>query len=276
MAVLGTKHGKDRVIGPVLAETLGLRVVVPPAFDSDVFGTFTREVTRDRTAHETVRAKARAALNAVPSAPFAIASEGSFGPHPEIPFVAAGLELVLLSARDGAFELMGADLTLETNYSGQAIESIAAAQAFVERIGFPSHGVITMRARNGAPLGEMITKDAANVDALLQQVEQLLRADGAAWIETDMRADRNPTRMRSIQRATEVLARAALSRCPSCASPGFVVVDVLRGLACHDCGRPTSRPRADILRCSLCQHAEERPTGGPRTALAATCDWCNP
>jgi len=276
IAVLGTKHGKDQVIRPVLADALGLTVVTPMSFDSDVFGTFTREVIREHTAHETVRAKARAALDSLTDAAFAIASEGSFGPHPEIPFVAAGLELVTLIARHGTLELLGTDLTLETNYSGEVIDSIDAAGIFAERVGFPLHGVITMRERNGAALGEMITKDFAHHDALILEVERLIRCDGAAWIETDMRADRNPTRMRSIRRATEALARAALSACPRCATPGFVVVDLLRGLACHACGLPTSRPLAEILRCAACQHVVERPTGGPRTASAASCDRCNP
>ncbi len=275
-AVLGTKHGKDQVIRPVLAEALELTVVTPASFDSDVFGTFTREVIRERTAHETIRAKARAALERLPNAAFAIASEGSFGPHPEIPFVAAGLELVTLIARDGTLELLGTDLTLETNYSSAVIESADAARIFAERVGFPVHGVITMLERNGAPCGEKITKDFADHDALILEVERLIRSDGAAWIETDMRADRNPTRMRSIHRATEALARAAVSVCPRCATPGFMVVDLLRGLACHDCGLPTSRPLAEILRCAACQHVVERPTGGPRTASAATCDRCNP
>jgi len=275
-AVLGTKHGKERVIRPILVDTLGLRVVTAESFDSDVFGTFTREVGRAGTAHETVRAKALAALEAMPTAAFAIASEGSFGPHPEIPFAAAGLELVMLIARDDTLALMGTDLTLETNYSGCMIGSHTAARTFVERVGFPAHGVITMRVRDGAPSGDMITKDITDVDAVLREVDRLVRADGAAWIETDMRADRNPTRMRSIERATAALALAAVSVCPRCDSPGFVVVDVRRGLACHDCGLPTSRPRAQILRCSGCRHVEERPIDGPRTASAATCDHCNP
>ncbi len=45
-AVLGTKHGKEQVIAPLLDEHLGVRVVVPDGFDTDRFGTFTRDVDR--------------------------------------------------------------------------------------------------------------------------------------------------------------------------------------------------------------------------------------
>jgi hypothetical protein len=45
-AVVATMHGKERVIGPVLAHTFGLSVVVPDGLDTDRFGTFTREVAR--------------------------------------------------------------------------------------------------------------------------------------------------------------------------------------------------------------------------------------
>ena len=108
-------HRKEQVIAPILEEALGLQVEVSPGLDTDRFGTFTREVPRPGTQLATVRLKAQAALAAVPEAAFGLASEGSFGPHPWFPLGGGGRELIMLVARDAGIELVGADLTAETN-----------------------------------------------------------------------------------------------------------------------------------------------------------------
>ena len=84
VAALGTRHGKERVLGPTLGAQLGLRVDVVSALDTDRFGTFTREIPRDGTARETARAKAPAALGAHGHARLELSGEGSFGPHPSL------------------------------------------------------------------------------------------------------------------------------------------------------------------------------------------------
>lgn len=43
---LATKHGKEAAIGPALAASPGLRVVVAAEVDTDRLGTFTGEVER--------------------------------------------------------------------------------------------------------------------------------------------------------------------------------------------------------------------------------------
>ncbi|PMB21063.1 DUF6671 family protein, partial [Fischerella thermalis] len=95
IAVLATKHQKERVIAPILEAELRMKVVVPEDFDTDVFGTFTREVKRPGNQVEAARLKAKKALELTGES-LAIASEGSFGPHPEIPFISGNREVVLL------------------------------------------------------------------------------------------------------------------------------------------------------------------------------------
>jgi hypothetical protein len=73
--VLATKHGKERVIGPPLARSPGLRLV-PTAIDTDQFGTFTGEIERTGTPRETALAKAKFGVE-ISGLPRAIASEGS-------------------------------------------------------------------------------------------------------------------------------------------------------------------------------------------------------
>lgn len=283
-AILGTRHGKEAVIRPILASALGLQVAVLNDFDSDRFGTFSGEIARVGHAKDTVRAKALAALAEAPYGDFGVASEGSFGPHPDVPFVQCGLELVMLTSRDGVVALIGTDLTLHTNFASVNVRSIEDVAAFARRARFPSHGLIvkacaTKNDRHTAAHhtgGANLAKGILDWRALEHAVTALLARDGCATVETDMRAHFNPTRMESIARATASLVHAASSACPQCQAPGFAVTVVDRGLPCESCARPTQRPVAEIFVCATCAHRAARPTLGPTVAPAAHCDWCNP
>ena len=118
LAILATMHRKEQVIAPVLQEALGLRVEALPGFDTDRFGTFTGEIARAGTQLEAARRKAEAAFRAMPDAPLALASEGSFGPHPSLAFVPCGIELVLLIERRSGLEIAGWDLTVAVACGG--------------------------------------------------------------------------------------------------------------------------------------------------------------
>jgi hypothetical protein len=278
LAVLATMHRKEQVIAPILEDALGLRVEVLRGIDTDRFGTFTREVPRPGTQCETARVKAQAALAAVPEADFGLASEGSFGPHPWLPWVAGGRELVMLAGRDGGLELVGADLTAETNDGSRLVGSVADALAFAQEIGFPTHAVVVMGVRNGKPdVSNGLHKGLMTTEALEVAVRAVLEQDGAAHLESDMRAHVNPTRMAAIGRAAQDLVRVALSGCPRCGRPGFDIVERLRGLPCAECGLPTRRVRMDIFGCAGCGFREERPPAtGTAPASPGECDVCNP
>ncbi len=276
-AALGTRHGKERVLGPTLGAALGLRVEVVPDLDTDRFGTFTREIPRRGTALETARAKARAALEAHGHAQFGLASEGSFGPHPAAPFVAGGVELVLLLDRESGLEVTGIDVTMDTNFASRCVASVEEAAAFARRVSFPSHALIVIAAPRGEPLPDVaMTKGIVDARGLEEAVERALRLHGGAWIETDMRAHLNPTRMKSIERAAQLLARGARSACPACGRPGYVPVARVAGLPCAECGAPSQRARAEVLGCGGCGRREERPLAGASHAAPVDCPSCNP
>ena len=86
--MVATKHGKEKVIAPILERSLGVKVLSTTNLDTDRFGTFSGEVERKGTPLEVARAKCEAALK-LTGADLAVASEGSFGPHPELFFAAA-------------------------------------------------------------------------------------------------------------------------------------------------------------------------------------------
>lgn len=269
-AVVATMHGKAAAITPALAP-LGLGWMAPPAgFDTDRFGTFTREVARAGDQIEAARAKALAALDACPLATVAVASEGSFGPHPALGLVPGGHELVLLRTRDGR-ELVGRDLTFDTNYAQADLDSVEAAQRFAERMGFPEHGLILMTPGGGA----VIDKDLRDEGALLLAVSAQIARSGFARLETDMRAHRNPRRMAAIARAAADLAQRWAARCPNCGAPGWLPVSE-GGLPCADCGTPTDAPWRELFSCTGCGHHEAREIDGARRADPGLCPDCNP
>ena len=264
LAVLATMHSKEQAIAPVLEEMLGLRVEVLQGFDTDRFGTFTRGGASSR--------------DAAPQAAFGLASEGSFGRHPWMPFVAGGRELIVLMDRDAGLELVGADLTAETNYESRLVSSVAEALAFAHDIGFPAHAVVVMGVHNGEPdVLKGVYKGLTTPESLETAVHKLLGRGGMAHIECDMRAHVNPTRMQAIERAARDLARLALSGCPRCGRPGFDVVERQGGLPCAACGLPTRRIRLEIVGCVGCGFRQERlPATGQTPASPGECDACNP
>jgi hypothetical protein len=93
VAILATMHNKEKVISPLLKEHLGINLIVPQGLNTDIFGTFTREIKRPDTQVIAARLKAKKALEmydekiALPMVGVAIASEGSFSPHPLIPYI---------------------------------------------------------------------------------------------------------------------------------------------------------------------------------------------
>jgi DNA-directed RNA polymerase subunit RPC12/RpoP len=277
VAVLATKHQKERVIAPILEQELGVRVVVPEGFDTDQFGTFNRDRPRAGTQQQAARIKARAVLE-LTGETLAIASEGSFAPHPSFPMIPANRELVLLFDQMNDLELVGEELSIETNYSHQTIRSYAEALQFAEKAGFPEHGLVVMvsqSTQNPAEIFKGITQE--------QQLEEVVTAvlerspDGTCHIETDMRALYNPTRMGVIAIATRNLVKLVQQECPACNTPGFTVIERQPGLPCGLCGSPTNLTHTAIYQCARCSFTQKIPFPDEmQFADPAQCSYCNP
>lgn len=274
VAVLATMHRKEEAIAPQLETQLGMKVTVPPGFNTDTFGTFTGDIKRPSGQLTTARLKAAAALRQTGES-LAIASEGSFGPHPQIPFVACDRELVLLIDRQHQLEIVGECLSTDTNYRSQVIHSPEDALAFAESVGFPQHGLVVKDGEADRILGKGITE----VETLLSLVEQALEQSPQPkiQIETDMRALYNPTRMAVIAQATEDLVKAIALCCPSCSCPGFSLTQQFPGLPCSLCGTPTLLTLSRLYRCQRCQFEQRLPGNhGFSAADPSYCPYCNP
>lgn len=268
---LGTRHGKERVFGPLLAE-LGWEVVVPPDFPSDDFGTFTSEIPRPGTQLETARLKARAAAQAA-GLSRALASEGAYGPDPFCPFVALGRELVLYLDLEQQVEVEGWWYGHQTNFRSDWAHNWEQAQAFAQRVRFPSHALIVRQDPNEP--GELY-KGVSSTDQLKSLVTPILEKQGKVFLESDMRAMHNPTRMERISEAVVDFNKAFASLCPECETPGFRVRDVVRGLLCSSCERPTERIKEEVLVCQRCRARRQRPRAGRAFADPGECQFCNP
>lgn len=276
-AVLTTMHAKERVIGPILRDELGLTIRLAMGVNTDQFGTFSREVRRSGSQLDAARAKIAAGFEYAPSSRVGFASEGSFGPHPYIPFLAIGRELVLMIDRESQFELTGYDTSPETNFGHTVARDREAAFAFAKRARFPEHGLIVMGCRDEQPAPDLLLKkEIADANALEAAVQDAVRLCGAAFVETDMRAHRNPTRMTAIKRATRDLVRRFYSLCPSCSHRGFDVTERIAGLPCAWCGEPTNVIMAEALICQSCGHRDERSVAAAPTADPGQCQGCNP
>lgn len=245
-----TKHGKEQLVRPLLeAEGLGL---VHVERDTDLLGTFSGSVRRERSPLETARTKAAWAFEACPAARFALASEGSFGPHPSLPWTASGSELVLLVDRLTNLELLGLDLTTDTNFATSTVSTPNEARAFAEKAQFPSHGLFA----DGVPV---IT----------------LPLRGPVTLTTDMRAHRNPTRQAAIVRAARHCLRQLVSICAACGWPGDPLETRTPGLPCAACEAPTRAALGVSRRCRHCSLTTWEPA--PEcSAPEAICDFCNP
>jgi hypothetical protein len=264
-------HGKEGVIAPILERELGVRCATLPGYDTDRFGSFTGEVKRHDTPLNTARTKALEAL-AQTGGTLAVASEGSFGPHPSYFIVPADEEIVCLVDTANDLVISGWHLTEQTNFASRAIASREALSEFCEQVGYPGHGVILQAANTDIPP----FKDGSSLEELWQKAGQWLKTGIAVTAETDMRAMNNPTRQVAIAAATRDLVKNLLSACPACHMPGFSVAEVIRGVPCGQCGFPTRSVRAHLLECRKCGHQVTREVPGKAFEDPMYCDFCNP
>ncbi|MGV2831407.1 DUF6671 family protein [Myxosarcina sp. GI1(2024)] len=268
-------HQKERVIAPILEPNLGIEIVVPQGINTDDFGTFTRDIKRPGEQLYTARLKAEKAMSLTGLA-LGFASEGSFGPHPSLPFLVCDREIVLLRDCSHDLEIIGQAISTETNYCHQEISSLEAALVFAEKIGFPEHGLVAMpeaQTVESSFIFKGITKEAQ----LEEAVTWLLKKFGRVHLETDMRAMYNPTRMKVIAQATNDLIDRSAQCCPQCSCPGFVAVEHKAGLPCAWCRFPTNLTLEVIYRCQKCNFKSVTFfPDGQELASPGKCLRCNP
>lgn len=271
--VIATMHQKERVIAPIVESSLKVECVKVKDLNTDALGTFTGEIERKMDPISTARLKCQKALEHT-GLDLAIASEGSFGAHPDVFFAKADDEIILLLDTKNKIEIVGRKLSLETNFDGAMIHSWEGMKRFAEQALFPSHALILRKAENSHDIYEKGITAWSHLEDLCAQY---LENQGAVWVETDMRAMYNPTRMHVILEATQQLVEHALSTCSICSCPGFVVHETKKGLPCALCRQPTRSVQFLMYLCKRCGHEEIAPrTDGKTEEDPMYCDFCNP
>ena len=268
-----TQHGKEGAIASVLDTALGCRVERVTGYDTDLLGTFTRDIPRAGMQLEAARKKARIGM-ALSGLPLGLASEGSFGPDPMVGMFPWNVEFLIFLDDERGLEIVGVAQG-KANFSHLLTADWAAAAAFAKQAGFPAHQLVVRPESEDDP---RMRKGIAAWVALEAAFSWALAASacGRVFVETDMRAHANPTRMDNIRLATEDLAKKLRSLCPACDTPGFWIVERVDGLPCADCGAPTRETRAEVHGCLKCAHRETRERADRQYADPGRCDYCNP
>lgn len=271
--LIATKHKKETVLGPLFEKSLGVKTFVSTNFDTDLFGTFTGEVERKEGPVQTVRNKCFEAMKFY-GCDLAVASEGSFGSHPFIPFVPVNEEVVIFIDKLHDLEIIGRVVEMDTNFANEEIKTLEDLVNFAARVHFPSHGLILRSSENTT---SQIIKGITDWDDLRSFYQKLVKEENSVLVETDMRALYNPSRMKVIEKAGKKLIKKIKSRCPHCNTPGFGAIAANSGLPCKLCGMATRSTLSHIYECQKCSFSsEEKFPNGKQYEDPMYCDICNP
>jgi hypothetical protein len=251
---------------------MGAEIVVAPNLDTDALGTFSGEIPRPDALVETSLLKAELVFRAM-DVDCGIASEGSYGPIDRLPLNAGGLEIMAFVDRKRGIRLVETLVTHRTNWRLMRFKAgdprIAAA---VTALGFPDYGVFVLRSDWSHPIKGLTRLDDV-VSAMREQADS--SPDGVSVLISDMRAHRNPTRMKVLRALSWKLAKRLAALCPKCKAPGFGHIDSRRGLPCEDCGTATHWIDFEIDGCAACGHAVSRARkDGRKTASRLSCKAC--
>lgn len=267
LIAVGTRHGKQHQFAPAFRAVLGADLITPPDLDTDQFGTFTGDVSRDGPAPAAARAKARLAMD-ITGLPYGLASEASYGPLPD--GWHGHEELVLFRDDERGIEVIEGHRSLSTP-GGRHLVAQAADLPDQLLGGLPGQALIVRSFGPDPILVKGITGTATLVAAIAAAAE---RAGGLAIVEPDLRAHHNPSRRRVLTRLGDVLAHRLATGCPVCRAPGFGRVDAEPGRPCRVCETPTALTANEIHACVACPHRSVRPVA--RRADPGSCPACNP
>lgn len=271
--LIASKHKKEEVISPLFEKELGVKCFISMDFDTDIFGTFTGEIEREFDPITSARQKCIHGME-ITNCDLVIASEGSFGAHPSIYFAPADDEFLIFIDKKNGLEITVRELSLNTNFNGEEIYNIQELEKFANKVAFPTHGLILRTSKNST---DEIFKGINTWDSLYETFTYLRAKNENVFIETDMRAMYNPTRMSVIELAAKKLLDKIKSCCPQCQTPGFGITEVQQGLPCSNCGAATRSTLCFIYQCVKCSARNIKMYPNNKTEEDPMyCDHCNP
>ena len=273
--ILTTKHEKAKAIAHPFLNILSANII-EYATDTDLLGTFSGEIERNGDSVHCAKTKALLGINST-KADYGLSSEGSFGPHPYFPFIGYNNEILYFIDRPRDFHLYVSHGSEKTNYNMQSISSMEQLQIFCKKALFPSHALI-IRPEN-KDNKNYIFKGIQTQDMLEEAFKDASKrsAYGNIWVETDMRANMNPSRMKVIEELAIIFAKKLATLCIKCKTPGWGKISIERGLECSWCKNPTDVIKAEVYGCVRCDYKEKiKPSHSAIKADPSTCSYCNP
>lgn len=268
-----TQHGKQDVVATVLEPILACHIQHISSFDTDLFGSFTRDVNRMGTQLDAARRKARKGME-LSGLRLGLASEGSFSTDPYTGMLPWNREIMVLIDDILGIEVVG--MAQGSAAAGQILSGDwLEVERFVAKLGFPQQQFVL---RPQSESDDRFVKGISDLEQLRQHFDEMkMQAENAkVFVEPDLRAFASPSRMLHIEKATQDLLQRLLSLCPSCAAPGYAVVQRQAGLPCEVCGTPSSTYMSEIFRCVRCHHQQIKVRDDKQFADARHCPQCNP
>lgn len=267
-----TKHGKESVVSETMLEGIGLEVVHVDSYDTDLFGTFTRDIERQGNQYEAAFAKAIKGIE-IARTQLGLSSEGLFTVDPFSGLLPWNNELVLFLDQRFGLEIAGFSSSPAQAYSALILihDDI---ETHLQKALFPSHYLV-MRSENSK--SNTFVKGIHTREEFYDSAKYFFSKSeaGKIFIENDLRAFANPTRMKNIKNATINLVERLRSCCPNCESPGFWVTKYIDGLSCVSCGMKTRETLAKLSECKKCSYKQEVKSEN-QFADPSKCDFCNP
>jgi hypothetical protein len=270
-AVLTTKHGKGLQIAPAFSQHLKMKVEEFEV-DTDQLGTFSGEIERIGSAREVVIKKAELGI-LKSGCPIGIASEGSIGADPIIPFINSDIELMAFIDQERSLTIVESLRSTEIMAHTLVISKETELESFLLKAGFPKHKLI-IRSQD-KPVSFCV-KGISNKQELDLAISSGFKDFSELVIENDLRAHCSPSRQKNISALAEKLALRLSNLCPECHTPGWGLISHRKGLPCQECGEISESALAqEIQGCGHCDFTK------PGKTLAesidpAQCQLCNP
>lgn len=269
--LLASKHEKERVISGPFMDRLSCTLTVR-SFDTDQFGTFTGEIPRRLSPYQTCLLKAKTAAENYAYA-LAVASEGSFGPHPLFPFIPSAHERMVFIDRKHDWVVAEELITQKTNYAMLTINKHTKIDDFLKRVQFPSHALIVQTSSDN----RVFAKGIKDLKTLIDHLTLGFKTEKELILATDMRAMMNPTRMEVIGELADKLALRIATPCSQCNRPGFGFKATRGALPCALCSSPTSFYEEEVWGCITCDYQEYKMRKDSLLKVDPTyCNYCNP
>jgi hypothetical protein len=251
--------------------------VVEQDLDTDLLGTFSGEVERAFPPLETAIREAELGLINT-GGKLGLASEGSIGSDPLIPFAISNIEHLVLVDKVRGIIISESFRSFEIVKVSEAVAPGEDLEQLLLSAGFPEQKLIAKPNQvdgEGSlnPIKAIFTRESL-LDAIAECGMQ--SKDGKARIEPDYRAHNSPSRAKNIIQVAEMLATRISRLCPTCNCPGWGKVGYDYGLSCEACDtHDLTAVRQEVLGCSSC----DQKLAGVVLATnlrAENCQQCNP